>query len=532
MSKRFSFVGSMSFTGVLVVLLIVILALATFVESSYGTRTAWALVYGTHWFEVLLAVMAVNLVAVMYRYKFFNRKKVVVLLFHLAFVLILAGAAITRFISYEGIMHIREQSMTNRMLSNNAYVEVTLQKGEEEVTDGREVMLTSLTPKAYRAGMNIGGDKVKIRSTGYITNAVEQFVEASGGEPLLQVVFVSSGQTTATLPSGSLQLILGMDVSFNNPDSSAVLRFFTQGDSVCMSAPFPISQMQMGAESAVRYEPWDTIAFREGWLYTVGHMRMAMQAYIPSAKRQVVAAPPGEGGGHVSAVQVELAYQGMKATVMVPGMPRIAGEAVTGEIGDLRYAITYGSREVELPFSLFLKDFVVDRYPGSNSPSSFASEVVLVDQEMGIQEDRRIFMNNVLKHRGYRFYQSSYDNDELGTVLSVNKDRAGTFVTYLGYLILMAGMLAALFVRGTRFARLTKISVATKKAGVVALLLLGGGMSLFAQSVPPKDEAQAFGALWVQDKGGRFEPMNTLSHEVVRKITQKSGYQEFSADQV
>ena len=57
-------------------------------------------------------------------------------------------------------------------------------------------------------------------------------------------------------------------------------------------------------------------------------------------------------------------------------------------------------------------------------------------------------MNNVLKHRGYRFYQASYDNDELGTVLSVNKDKAGTFVTYMGYLILFGGMILALFMRG------------------------------------------------------------------------------------
>mgnify|MGYP000473533236 CR=1 FL=1 len=76
---------------------------------------------------------------------------------------------------------------------------------------------------------------------------------------------------------------------------------------------------------------------------------------------------------------------------------------------------------------------------------------VLLDEDLGIQEEHRIFMNNVLKHRGYRFYQSSYDNDELGTILSVNKDRAGTLITYLGYLILMAGMIIALFVPGTRF---------------------------------------------------------------------------------
>ncbi len=39
-------------------------------------------------------------------------------------------------------------------------------------------------------------------------------------------------------------------------------------------------------------------------------------------------------------------------------------------------------------------------------------------------------MNNVLDYKGYRFFQASYDTDELGTVLSVNHDRLGT-ISYL-----------------------------------------------------------------------------------------------------
>jgi cytochrome c biogenesis protein ResB len=127
MLKKFSFLVSMPFMAVLMIILIVVLALATFVESAYTTQTAWAVVYGTHWFEFLLLLIGVNLVGVMVKQKFFRRKKIVVLLFHLAFILILLGAAITRFISYEGNMHIRENSASNIMLSDNAYIDVELE---------------------------------------------------------------------------------------------------------------------------------------------------------------------------------------------------------------------------------------------------------------------------------------------------------------------------------------------------------------------------------------------------------------------
>ena len=82
------------------------------------------------------------------------------------------------------------------------------------------------------------------------------------------------------------------------------------------------------------------------------------------------------------------------------------------------FSLAYGSKYYKTPFYLELNDFQLERYQNSNSPSSFASEVTLLD---GVSlKDHRIYMNNVLDYQGYRFFQSSYDKDELGTVLSVN----------------------------------------------------------------------------------------------------------------
>jgi len=289
--------------------------------------------------------------------------------------------------------------------------------------------------------------------------------------------------------------------------------------------------MQMGGQTGEEYMAGERVPITEGTLYSLGPVRLALQGFIPSASRQVVAGPAGQGRG-MSAARLEIKYRGMTSEVIVSGMARLAGQPVQGNMGDLRYTITYGSREIQLPFSLFLKNFEVERYPGSNSPSSFASQVVLLDPEMGIQEERRIFMNNVLKHRGYRFYQSSYDNDEKGSILSVNKDWAGTFVTYMGYLVLIAGMMLALFVPGTRFAMVARKSAPSAKTAILILFMMGAGLSLQAQEVPPREVAQEFGKLWVQDKGGRYEPMNTLSNEVVRKIAKKKHYENYTADQV
>jgi len=532
MLKRLSFLVSMPFMGVLMIVFIVVIALATFVESAHNTQTAWAVVYGTHWFELLLLVVGINMAGVMIKQKFFKRRKIVVFVFHLAFILILAGAAITRFISYEGNMHIRENATANSMLSNNAFINVVLESNGDLVEKSKEVMLTELTPRDYRMRSRLSGEKVKIKSVGYMSSAIEQYVASPGGEPYMQLMLVTERQTSLGIPSGMTTQAMGMDIAFNNSDSTAVLRFTSDGDNLRMLAPFAISVAQMGGEALEEYKPGESILVRQNTLYTIGHMRMALQKYIPSAKKQLVRAPASQMGSHMGAVRLEIKYRGMTTDLFVPGLARLRGTPVTGTMGDLSYTITYGSRKISVPFQLFLKDFEVERYPGSNSPSSFASEVVLIDEEMGIREDRRIYMNNVLKHRGYRFYQASYDNDEMGTILSVNRDWAGTFVTYLGYLVLIGGMFLALFVPGTRFAMIAKKSSSATKVVVLGLLILGGSMPLFSQDVPPKDVAQDFGTLWVQDKGGRFEPMNTLANEVVRKITKKAKYESYTSDQV
>ncbi len=532
MLKKLSFLVSMPFMAVLMIILIVILAVATFVESAFTTQTAWAVVYGTHWFELLMLLIGINLVGVMVKNRFFRRKKIVVLLFHLSFILILFGASITRFISYEGTMHIRENAASNVMLSDNAYIDVVLEVNGETSSYSREAMLTELTPHDFRMSAIVGGEKIKIRSKEYMTSAMEQYIASPGGEPYLQVMLVTDHQTSAGIPSGTIQEVMGMTIGFNHEDRAAMINFYSQGEEIWMVSPFAVSVMQMGGNGGEEYAAGEEVPIRESTLYAIGHIRMALQSFIPSARKQIVRVPAGEMGSHLGAVKLEIKYRGMVTEVYVPGLARLTGQPVEGSMGDLHYTVTYGSKEIHLPFSLFLKKFEVERYPGSNSPSSFASDVVLVDKEMGIQEEHRIYMNNVLKHRGYRFYQASYDNDELGTVLSVNKDRAGTFVTYLGYLVLIAGMVMALFVPGTRFAMIARKSAPVARSIAMIILLLGGSLSLFSQEVPPNDVAKDFGYLWVQDKGGRFKPMNTLSHEVVRKITRHARYESYTSDQV
>ena len=182
----------------------------------------------------------------------------------------------------------------------------------------------------------------------------------------------------------------------------------------------------------------------------------------------------------------------------------------------------------------------MERYPGSDSPSAYESAVTVFDQRISDQGfDHLIYMNNVLNYAGYRFFQSSYDRDELGTVLSVNHDYWGTKVTYLGYSLLIIGMLLTPFMRKSRFSNLgQKVKSLRSNRNVIGTILLLAGMAISPEiaSAKPididKEHAEKFSRILVQDYAGRIKPLHTLSSEMLRKVSSKANYQGQNATQV
>ena len=118
---------------------------------------------------------------------------------------------------------------------------------------------------------------------------------------------------------------------------------------------------------------------------------------------------------------------------------------------DTKIIFAYGFKEHTLPFSIYLNDFTLHRYPGSNTPSYHESDITIIDNEKGINENHIISHNNVLDYRGYRFFQLWYYDDEKGTILSVNHDQPGTLISYFGYFLVILGFTLTLFNKNSRF---------------------------------------------------------------------------------
>ena len=83
------------------------------------------------------------------------------------------------------------------------------------------------------------------------------------------------------------------------------------------------------------------------------------------------------------------------------------------------YELALRPRRYYQPFSLQLKEFRHDIYPGTDIPKNFSSRVVLQRPDTGENREVLIYMNNPLRYAGETFYQASFDPDNKGTVLQV-----------------------------------------------------------------------------------------------------------------
>jgi len=191
------------------------------------------------------------------------------------------------------------------------------------------------------------------------------------------------------------------------------------------------------------------------------------------------------------------------------------------------------NKEIQLPFTLHLNDFELTRYYGSRSPSEYASFVTVVDATNDKKFDFKIFMNHTLEYKGYNFFQTFYDPDEKGTILSVSFD-PGVEVTYAGYALLFLGLILNFFDASSRFRKL----IARVKHSSLSLLFLFaclGQSPLLSESSSyidtymsehkenSKELCNTFGELVVQSRMGRMKPLDTLNREVLYKISGKNG---------
>ncbi|EAJ5160623.1 cytochrome C biogenesis protein [Campylobacter jejuni] len=572
-------IGDLRVSVVLFLLFALFCALATFIESAYGTPTAWAMVYDTFWFEYIQLLLGINLLCGMFRYKMFGLKKLPLMIFHISFLFILVGSAMTRYAGFEGILPIREHTQNSLIESSKTSLRISAIKDGERYSAVNDRYIGNLPfANSFKLKLNLGDDQAVLKYKDLILNAHYTYKENNNSDPLLVLMLSQKGSqgVDVKFEKGEVKNIEGVNFAFMNDNvkapfvkidenltlsSSENLHFLSMLDGQNLDLKigekanakerrlyeindisFVVKAASLHAQEALEgsNRPQDEsfwLWFKSAWLEVGRTMLISTFGEPQNWKNSLLLhfkdfALSNENKNleltGSNALKLELSYKNENKEFYIFEY----NKPIMIELADQKFFISWALSYEQLPFDIYLRDFVLDRYPGSMSPASYASEITVKNNNENF--DYRIFMNNVLDYDGYRFYQSSYDQDEKGTVLSVNKD-PGKIPTYIGYFLLCLGMFMNFLNPHSRFrtlARLINKDTLKHTSVIIFILLLSfGSEKTFAQDLNSTlpmvntNHAKALATLIVQKSAdGRMVPFDTLSREILEKIHQSDSY--------
>ncbi|QWX84918.1 cytochrome c biogenesis protein CcsA [Cellulophaga sp. HaHaR_3_176] len=562
--KKFFF--STRLMSVLFIVFAVSMGIGTFIESLYSTDTARIYIYNTTWFEAIMVFFVINFIGNMFRYKLLRLEKWAVLFLHLSWILIIIGAFVTRYISFEGMMPIREGATENVFYSDITYLNVNVDgdRGgerarkplEEAIIVTSEGMKSSLPWK-----MDFNGQPFKISFVEFIEGAEKGLIPDENGNEYLKIVEAGDGERhDHYIEKGKVSSIHNVLFALNKPTEGAINIIVTDS-TYQIKSPFEGDFMRMADQfkGVVIKDSLQTLLLRS--LYNTAGMQFVIPDPIIKGSYGVVKVDEDKVDEKTrDALVLEIESNGEKVQQKILGGKGSAEYTDKITLAGLDFTLRYGSKVHELPFGIKLNDFVAEKYPGTERGfSSFMSKVTIEDER---PFDYDIYMNHVLDHKGYRFFQANFDPDEKGTGLSVNHDFYGTWITYIGYFLLYIGLMGIMFFGKTRFKDLTasldKLNEKKKKmiTSLALIISLSFGLnaqdghsnndshehnagpttsqvdSILASTVVIKEHAVNFGKLIIQDEGGRMKPINTYSSELLRKLSFKSKYEDLNSDQV
>ncbi|OCS01928.1 cytochrome c biogenesis protein CcsA [Campylobacter fetus] len=505
---------------------------ATIIESVYNTQTAWAIVYGAGWFALVQLLLGVNLAYNIFRYKLLNLKKLPALIFHVSFLFILLGAVLTRYIGFEGQMHIRENSESNEISTSQSYIQLKSFNEGKTYIASEPKYISSAWGNGFKLSLDVDNKPATLTYKSFMPNATSAWVQSDKGEPVLELIFSNDTNSRSVTLKENESIEVG-DISFtfnDTPKQSKFINIILKDGKFFIETNQDINYMQMSDMSKGSIAKKTIVPFEGLRLYSIDGINFAPKTMLTSAIKGVRQVSGNERGS--DAIIATLSYNGdSKEISMLNFMP-----SDTVVVGGKSFEATWSPMMVKLPFSLYLKDFELKRYPGSNSPMSYSSDVVVKDGDLNM--DYKIYMNHVLDHSGYRFFQSSYDMDELGTILSVNKD-PGKIPTYIGYFLLGLGLFLNILNPYSRFRKLAKLvnEANIKNAAVflIACSVIFGVSDLQAYNSLPtisKEHAQNISTIIVQSADGRMKPFDTVSHEVLNKLYRSDNYNSMNANSV
>ncbi len=479
--KILRILASLNLAVIIIVILIVIFAAGTIVESRFNdARMAQVLVFHAWYTWGTLIFLAINLLAVMVDRWPWRSHHAGFILAHVGIILLLIGSAITYFYGVDGSMrfsvggkssHItvpetdvvvyasmdgdsftkvfeKEVHFLKQSPSEASPFVVPLPREDIKVVDYipyalMETKITSVEKKTEGEEVRGEGAAIRFQLSNQHVNLTKWIFSKGGkkeslnlGPASVTLVRLPQGPSYADwrsvcrrvnqkrisgyVPKGRNEIVL---YSFNRLLDNSTVNNSATDKRLCYG--IYSKNLRTGVKKGV-IAPGDSI--ETGWM----GLKLRLFKYFPNAKEGVNVRAMGQLS-ELTSPAVKIQFKGKEHWLAMNSILRVFDN-------ETAYIFFYQNRRLQIDFQINLKEFEVGRYQGTMRAASYQS-LITIDGELG---ETLISMNEPLKHGGFTFYQASFESDEQGqpvaSILSVNYD-PGRFLKYLGSLLIVLGII-------------------------------------------------------------------------------------------
>ncbi len=445
--KFFKFLTSLKLAVIIILLLGVISAIGTIYEARYDAEYAQKLIYHSPYMYAVMILLCVNLIAVMVDRWPWQRRHIAFVSAHIGIIITLIGAVFTQRLGLDGTMAfkigeerqrvtIRERDLVVYASFDGAEVRPILQKetnfithppsekrpytlkfGDEEIQIVESVHLAFRDEQIHASDRPADGPAIRFQLKNDMVNVTE-WLHRDKGKSFEEL---DLGPAKVVLSDGSYKPQLDVnEIVFSPGLEKNQLRYAVYDKKNLLKTRGQIKESE---------------SFQVGWMgLELNVLRLHPRAF----KR--VSYTKAEGSSPLAHSALRFKFRGEEYWLGIGSIMRLYAE-------DRMYILAYVFRQVDLGFSLHLKDFKIGHYEGTKRAATYESLVTTPDGE-----DVVISMNEPLKYNGFTFYQASFEQDEMGrpvmSVLSVNYD-PGRWVKYLGSFLIVFGSILLFYFKKT-----------------------------------------------------------------------------------
>lgn len=422
----------------------VISATGTIVESIYqDAKRAQETIYHSWFSYSIFALLTVNLIAVIIDRYPWKRQHLGFILAHIGIIILIAGSVLTRYFGVDGSMafNIGETRKTVTVGETDVLVYSGLASGGMRKVFEKEVHFIKNPPSEDDPLIiPVGQDEIRIdgfRPYAIPQNKIESSSKPTDGAALRfqmsnqhvsQSDWLMLGRDAFDVKNmGPAKIVLGLKDKFKYSGGNVLLLETTPGKESLDYTVYTASKN--GKTSSGQVKAGESL--QTGWM----GLTFRILKFLPHATQRWEYEPlESSVEGAIQAIRFN--FEGKEYWTGLNSSVRLFSDQA-------HHVLVFANRQLELAFGLKLDQFRVGRYQGTRRAASYESDVTVVDPN-NPGESITISMNEPLKYQGFTFYQSSFQEDEMGrptmSILSVNRD-PGRPWKYLGSLLIVLGII-------------------------------------------------------------------------------------------